>query len=84
MFKKGAGRTSCSRMRFAVVMCGCGLPFLADAYLQDLSHAPKIFVLPVCLWQWCAVMKGFQHVDDTEADHLKEQEVGMKTLLKFK
>jgi hypothetical protein len=30
------------------------------------------------------VIKAYQRVDDTEANHLKEQEVGMKTLLKFK
>jgi len=65
-------------------MCDCGLPFLADAYLQDVSHTPKVCVLPVCLWHWCAVMKDYQHVDDTEANPVKEQEVGMKTLLKFK
>jgi hypothetical protein len=29
-------------------------------------------------------MRGYQHVDDTEANHLKEQEVGMETALKFK
>jgi hypothetical protein len=71
-------------MRFALVMCDYGLPFLAVAYLQDMSHTPKICVLPVCLSHWCAVLKGYQYVDDTEANHLKEQEVGMKTLLKFK
>jgi hypothetical protein len=65
-------------------MCGCGLPFLADACLQGVSHTPKIWVLTVCLWHWCAVMRGYQHVGDTEATLLKGQEVGMKTLLKFK